>query len=95
VERILTPIPRENLPRLEKLSEESPPTIWRHYILAYYDQATLKDLASKAGVDWDLIGGDNKKTKTRNLLLYLQHRGRVGELVALLKTEGAVNGEGN
>ncbi|MGW8319812.1 MAG: hypothetical protein ACWGPS_11235 [Candidatus Promineifilaceae bacterium] len=92
VERVLTPIPRENLPRLEKLNEGSPPTIIRHYLLAYYDQAGLEDLASKSGVDWQEIGGDNKKTQTRNLLLFLRRRGRLPEFINLLKREGAANG---
>ena len=77
VERVLTPIPKESLPRLEKLSEASPPTILRHYLLAYYDLAGLEELSTQVGIDWELIGGDNKKTKTRNLLLYTKRRGRL------------------
>lgn len=88
VERVLTPIPRENLPRLEKLNADSPPTIIRHYILAYYDQAGLEDLASKLRVDWEALGGDNKKTKTRNLLLHLGRRSRLPEFINLIKAEG-------
>jgi hypothetical protein len=84
VERILTPIPKENLPRLEKLTEDSPPTILRHYLLAYYDLVGIEDLATKLGVDWELLGGDNKKTKIRNLLLYLSRRNQLPELIDLL-----------
>lgn len=87
VERVLTPIPKEHLPRLDKLSEASPPTIQRHYLLAYYDLAGLAELSGQAGIDWELIGGDNKKTKARNLLLYAKHRGRLPELIELLKTK--------
>jgi hypothetical protein len=87
VERVLTPIPKEKLPRLEKLSADSPPTIIRHYLLAYYDLADLENLASKAGIDWELLGGDNKKSKARNLLLHLKRRSRLPELINLLKAE--------
>jgi hypothetical protein len=92
VERVLTPIPRENLPRLEKLNEASPPTIVRHYLLAYFDWASLEALASRLGIDWEALGGNNKKTKTRNLLLHLQRRGRLPEFVELLRAEGESGG---
>lgn len=87
VERLLTPIPRESLPRLEKLTEESPPTILRHYLLAYYDQTHLEELATSLAIDWELIGGDNKKTKTRNLLLYLYRRNRITDLIDLMQAD--------
>jgi hypothetical protein len=89
VERVLTPIPREKLPRLEKLNAASPPTIIRHYVLANYDQAGLESLASKLGIDWEALGGNNKKTKTRNLLLHLDRRSRLPEFIDLLKAEGS------
>jgi hypothetical protein len=92
VERVLTPIPKEKLPRLEKLSDDSPPTIIRHYLLAYYDLADLENLASKAGIDWELLGGDNKKSKARNLLLHLKRRSRLPELINLLKAEVSTDG---
>ncbi len=87
VERVLTPIPKEHLPRLEKLSHDSPPTIIRHYLLAHHDQAGLEIRASRLGIDWEALGGDNKNTKTRNLLLYLKRRSRLPEFIDLLKTE--------
>jgi len=89
VERVLTPIPRETLPRLEKLSPASPPTIIRHYVLANYDLAGLQDLASKLGIDWEALGGNNKNSKTRNLLLHLDRRSRLPEFIDLLKAEGS------
>ena len=85
VERILTPIPSENLPRLEKLTEDSPPTILRHYLVANCDLAQLEELTARLEIDWELLGGDNKKSKTRNLLLYLDRRNRVPELIDLLQ----------
>jgi hypothetical protein len=85
VERILTPIPSENLPRVEKLTADSPPTILRHYLLATCDLAALEELAIRLEIDWELLGGDNKKSRTRNLLLYLYRRNRIPELIDLLQ----------
>ena len=87
VERVLTPIPKENLPRLEKLTEDSPPTILRHYLLAHYDLTELEELTANLGIDWQLLSGDNKKTKARNLLLYLNRRNQFPELIDLLQAE--------
>jgi hypothetical protein len=89
VERILTPIPSENLPRLEKLTEDSPPTILRHYLLATCDLAELEELATQLELDWELLGGDNKKSKTRNLLLFLSRRNRIPELIDLLQAQSS------
>ncbi len=85
VERILTPIPEENLPRLEKLNADSPQTVLRHYLLANYSMDELEQMAQKLSVDWDIIAGDSKKSKVRNLLLYLYRRNRVDELIDLMQ----------
>jgi hypothetical protein len=81
VERILTPPPPENLPRLEKITADSPPTILRHYLLAHYDLAQLQQLATNLGIDWEQLGTGNKKEKVRSLLLYLYRRNRIDELI--------------
>lgn len=85
VERILTPIPANALPRLEKIDTNSPPTILRHYLIANYDVAQLQIMAVTLGIDWDDLGAGGKKTKVRNLLLYLYRRNRIDELVKLMK----------
>ncbi|MFQ5398124.1 MAG: hypothetical protein ACE5E7_00845 [Anaerolineae bacterium] len=84
VERILTPPPPENLPRPEKIDVDSPPTILRHYLLATYTLAQLRDMADALGVDWEQLGAGGKKEMVRNLLLHLMHRNRLDELVTLL-----------
>lgn len=84
VERILTPPPPENLPRLEKISEDSPPTILRHYLLAHFDVNTLADMARHLDIDWEQLGGGGKKEMARGLLLYLYRRNRIDELISLL-----------
>jgi hypothetical protein len=85
VERILTPIPRETLPRLEKLSPDSPQTVLRYYLIANYTQSELEGMATELGIDWQMIGGNSKQTKVRNLLLYLYRRNRVEELIDVLQ----------
>ena len=89
VERILTPIPAENLPRLEKLRADSPQPVLRYYLIANYSLDELEQMASDLDLDWEVIGGDNKKTKVRNLLLYLYRRNRVQDLIDLLQAEPA------
>jgi hypothetical protein len=88
VERILTPPPPEYLPRLKKIEAESPPTILRHYLLAHYDMAWLKQSADDLSIDWEMLGEGGKQEKVRNLLLYLIRRNRVGELIELMRGTG-------
>jgi hypothetical protein len=85
VERILTPIPRETLPRLEKLSPDSPQTVLRYYLIANYTLGELEGMATNLGIDWQIIGGDSKQSKVRNLLLFLYRRNRIEELIDLMQ----------
>jgi hypothetical protein len=85
VERILTPIPRDTLPRLEKLSPDSPQTVLRYYLIANYTLSELEGMTTELGVDWQMIGGDSKQTKVRNLLLYLYRRNRIEELIEMMQ----------
>ena len=85
IERILTPVPAEHLPRLEKLSADSPPTVLRRYLLAYYFADQLREMAEALEIDWEMLGLGSKQAKARNLLLYLRRRGRTAELIALMQ----------
>lgn len=89
VERILTPVPATRLPRLEKLTSGSPPTVLRHFLLAHYNVADIARLAEGLGLDWELIDGPGKKAKARNLLLFLYRRNRIGELVQAMQSASA------
>lgn len=94
VERILTPISAADLPRPEKLSPLSPPTVLRHYLLAHMSLDELAELAGRLGIDWEQLGG-GKQEAARNLLLHLQRRNRLDELIAALQPEEAAEeGEG-
>lgn len=84
VERILTPLPPENLPRLEKINSDSPPTVLRQYLLAHFSQQELAQIATTLEIDWEQISHHNKKEMVRGLLLYLYRRNRLPELIDLL-----------
>lgn len=89
VERILTPPPPKNLPRLGKLTAESPRTVIRHYLLAHYSVEQLQELATGLDVDWEQLEGSDKKAKTRALLSYLYRRGRISDLLDAMRAETA------
>ncbi len=89
VERILTPPEPANLPRLEKINVSSPPTILRHYLLAYYDLERLQKMSIALGVDWEQLANGSKKTKVRELLLYLYRRNQIDELIALMQDQAS------
>lgn len=89
VERILTPPAPETLPRLEKISLTSPPTILRHYLLAHYDLEKLQKTAVALGVDWEQLGVTSKKSKVRDLLHHLYRRNRMDELIDLMHASAA------
>ncbi len=85
VERILTPVSPESLPRREKLSTDSPPTVLRHYLLAHYSLEALTALASSLDVDYEHMDHSNKSELARSLLLYLQRRNQLGRLIQRLQ----------
>ena len=85
VERVLTPPPADHLPRLEKLTSDSPRTVIRHYLLAHYSGEQLQQLAADLDIDWEQLEGPDKKAKTRGLLLYLYRRNRLDALLAAMR----------
>jgi Effector-associated domain 7 len=91
VERILTPPAPETLPRLEKISLDSPPTILRHYLLAYYDLEKLQKTAVSLSIDWEQLSVNSKKSKVRDLLHYLYRRNRIDELIGIMQTNGTLS----
>lgn len=91
VERILAPLPPEQMPRREKLSQETPPNVLRHYLLAHYSQADLQKMSRQLRIDWEQLNQTNKKESARSLLLYLTRRGRLNELIQLIKQTPPAN----
>ncbi|MEZ4519679.1 MAG: hypothetical protein R3C44_23575 [Chloroflexota bacterium] len=80
-ERILTPPPTEHLPRLEKLSVDSPRPVLRYFLLSNYDLSELRTLATAVGIDWEQLPQRNKRTLAREMLLYVDRRGKLEDLL--------------
>lgn len=91
VERILTPLPPENLPRLEKITADSPPTVLRQYMLVHYTLPQLAQMAVSLDLDWEQLGSGSKKEKIRSFLLYLMRRNRLAELIHLMHNPTAIS----
>lgn len=89
IERILTPPPAEHLPRLEKLSVDSPRPVWRYFLLANSDLPQLHEYAQAMDIDWEQLPQKSKRTVARELLYYVDRRGRLGDLLAEMKREAA------
>jgi hypothetical protein len=86
VERCLTPIPPDHLPRLAKISEQTPHMVLRQFIIANYDLAALQQMCKQLKIDWEGLGTGPKKTRVRLMMLYLKRRNRMDELVKLIKS---------
>lgn len=89
VERVLKPLPAQNLPRREKLSPESPPTLLRQFLVANYSLPELQAIAADVGVNWEELGDGPKKTRVRHLLLYLMRRNQLPRLLTRLQQDAA------
>lgn len=93
VERILTPPPLEHLPRSEKITAASPPTILRQYLLAHYSLAELENMSTSLGIDWERLDAGAKREKVRSLLQYLYRRNRVVDIVEVIHEDtGSASG---
>lgn len=86
VERILTDVSPETLPRLEKLSPDTPPAILRYFLLLHYSQEQLSALAAQLDITSELFTQGSKKSYVRQMLLHLYRRNRIAELVSLMQT---------
>jgi hypothetical protein len=84
-ERIIMPIPPENLPRLEKLKQDSPPTLLRHFLLANYTRVELEQMIEKLDVDDDIGISRLKNSNVRYLLSDLYQKNRIGALIELMQ----------
>jgi hypothetical protein len=83
--RIITPIPPENLPRLEKLKQDSPPTLLRHFLLANYTLVEVEQMIEELDVDDDIGIGKLKNSNVRYLLSDLYQKNRIGALIELMQ----------
>lgn len=87
VERILTELSPESLPRLERLTPDSPPTVLRHFLLAHYTSEHLLGMVERLGIQGDVFTQGGKKTLVRQMLLHLYRRNRVADLLAFMQED--------
>lgn len=59
----------------------------RELLLTNFDDSELRDLCFQLHVDYEIISGNNKKDKARELLTFLNRRGNIAELVYLCRQE--------
>ncbi len=90
-DRMTTPIPPENLPRLEKLKHDSPPTLIRHFLLANYTLAELERMIEELDVDDDIGISRLKNNNVRYLLSDLYQKNRIGALIELMQQSPGVD----
>lgn len=63
------------------------PIILRHILVEYFDENDLRDLCFYLKVDYDSLPAVGKKDKARELIVYLERRNRVSELISLIQSE--------
>jgi len=56
-------------------------------ILGHYNDAELRDLCFKLGVPYDDLRGPGRKDKARELIAYMENRGRLALLVRQIQLE--------
>lgn len=59
----------------------------RRLLVNYFDMDELVTMCADLGVDFEDIKGDSKTGKTRELVTYLVHRGRLEEMIAWCERE--------
>ena len=91
VERVLTEFAPESLPRLEKLTVDSPPTVLRLFLIAHYTLEQLTGMAYELGMQGETQTYGGKRTLARQMLLYLYRRNRLPDLLALMQENPVSN----
>jgi hypothetical protein len=64
---------------------DSPFTELHQILSTYFDKDELKTLCSRLKVDYDNLPGDGKMGKARELIAYLERRGRLPQLLEEVK----------
>ena len=59
----------------------------RSGLIRYFSLSELHDLCFELGIDFDDLGGASKADKARELISYLDRRGRLPELVRILRQQ--------
>ncbi len=59
----------------------APLTRLRRILVNHFDEGELATLCFDLGLDYEVLPGQGKANKARDLVMYLEHRGRIPELV--------------
>lgn len=76
---------KRNRRQQDAVSEENYLTKLRQLLTAHFDEEELRTLCFDLGVDLDDLKGEGKAGKARELVAYLERRGRISELAAIGK----------
>jgi hypothetical protein len=85
IERVQSPLAADHLPRIEKISADSPRTVLRQYMLAYCTMTDIDLIVGSLSIDSDSVPGETTKARVRNLLLFVESNDRVEELIELMQ----------
>jgi len=91
VERIQNPLPPDHLPRIEKITTQSPPTVLRQYLVQNCSNAELESIAANQELDWEFDTDETINRNVRNLLLNVQNSNKTEELIGLLQVRSQDN----
>lgn len=84
-ERIKSPMPPEHLPRLEKLKEDSPPTLLRQFLIANYSMVDLEHMFEALDINGDMDVSRLKNNNVRYFLSDLYQKNRIDALIELMQ----------
>lgn len=70
---------------VQKAADSGHPSILREILITRFDEQDLKDLCFELRVDYDSLRGEGKAAKARELIIYLDNRGRIADLIRLGK----------
>jgi AAA+ ATPase superfamily predicted ATPase len=71
------------LPGAAETQEQVNLTKLRQSLTAFFNESELRSLAFELRIDYEALPGDGKKDKARELIAYIDRRGRLNELVQI------------
>ena len=72
-------------PKQESSASSLSPTELRQKLITYFNNSELHDLCFDLGIDYESLGGGTRDATVRELILYLQRRDRLGEMIDLCR----------
>jgi hypothetical protein len=85
VERIQNPLPPDHLPRIEKITSDSPPTVLRQYMVQNITGAELESLATDLEIEWPFNQDESTNAKVRFLLISVEKNQKTKDLIDLMR----------